>query len=198
MKPHFALDKNEFHVCAAPLKTVRALIAEHHYARGSSNTAVYAHVLVHVPTGNLVGAAQWLPPTRVAAESVSDDWQRVLGLSRLVVLPGVPTNAASFLLARSTKAIRHDNRYHTLLTYADESQGHTGTIYRAAGWEYICRTKAHARWIDPNTGRQVSVKATTSRSVAEMVALGYCNTGRFHKHKFTKRLKSTPQRGLFP
>ena len=63
----------------------------------------------------LLGVAQWLPPTRVAAESVNkENWQRVLSLTRLAVHPLVPTNGASFLLGRSIRIIRNERSYHHL------------------------------------------------------------------------------------
>src|SRR5690606_35196258 len=99
------------------------LVAEYHYARGGSNTAVYMHGLYERETERLVGVAWWLPPTRVAAESVNkEEWKRVLSLTRLVILPDQPKNACSFLLSKSVKMIKKDKRFVSLVTYADESQ----------------------------------------------------------------------------
>lgn len=128
-----------------------------------------------------------MPPTRVAAEAVSPDWQRVLTLSRLVIMPAVPTNAA-FLLGRSVDLIRRDGRYRTLVTYADEGQGHTGAIYRATNWRYTGTRDGDPVWIDA-AGRQVARKAgPVSRTAAQMTALGYRNTGRTRKHRFVLNL----------
>jgi hypothetical protein len=59
----------------------------------------------------------------------------VLCLSRLAILPDVPANACSFLLARSRRLI-DDKAWPCLVTYADEWRGHTGAIYRADNWQY--------------------------------------------------------------
>ncbi len=120
--------------------------------------------------------------------SVSDDWKRVLSLSRMVVLPGVPKNACSFLLARSTKWIKRDGEWNALVTYADDRQGHDGLVYRAAGWTYIGRSSPTPAWIDPATGRQVATLSTKTRTKEQMVALGYVCVGKFFKHKFVKYL----------
>ena len=183
------LRKQGWLVIDAPLIDGRRLVEEHHYAKGGSNTCVYMHGLYEANSFDLHGVAWWLPPTRVACESVNrDDWKRVLSLTRLVITPDTPANAASFLLAKSVKLIKSDGRFSSLVTYADDSQGHLGTIYRAAGWDYVGVTAPSPRWIDPKSGRQVSPKATKNRTKEMMLALGYVKVGSFVKHKFIKHL----------
>ena len=164
------------------------MVAEFHYSRGGSNTAVYVHGLYEKGTDKLCGIAWWLPPTRVACESVDkENWKKVLSLTRLVVLPGVPKNACSFLLSRSVKLIKADKRFTSLVTYADESQGHVGTIYKASNWVYVGKTGPYPRWLDIH-GKQVASKATVNRTKAQMEALGHKKVGSFFKHKFVLHL----------
>jgi hypothetical protein len=183
------LRKEDWEVRDASLDAARAMVKEHHYAKGGSNTAVYIHGLYNRQSGDLHGIAWWLPPTRVACESVNKEkWKQVLGLTRMVMLPGVPKNACSFLLARSERTIKRDRRFVSLVTYADESQGHDGLVYKAANWTYVGRTGPYPRWIDPTTGQQVAVKATVTRTKQQMLDLGYVKQGSFHKHKYVKHL----------
>lgn len=180
--------KAEWEVRPAPLTEAQRLVREYHYAKGGSNTAVYVHGLYHRASGLLAGIAWWLPPTRVACESVNrEEWKRVLSLTRLVIVPDVPTNGASYLISASVRLIKADGRFVSLVTYADESQGHTGAIYRAANWVYVGRTGPYPRWLTPD-GRQVAPKATTNRTKAEMLALGYHKEGSYHKHKYVLHL----------
>lgn len=182
------LHKTDWYVADAELADAQQMVREHHYARGGSNTAVYVHGLYRRADNRLSGVAWWLPPTRVAAESVNrDEWQKVLSLTRMVVLPDVPKNAASFLLARSVQLIRHEGRFKSLVTYADESQGHSGGVYRAAGWAYVGRTGPYPRWLD-STGKQVAQKATVNRVKAEMERLGHTKVGSFYKHKYVRHV----------
>jgi hypothetical protein len=113
----------------------------------------------------------------------------VLALSRLAVAPTEPQNGASILIGESVRRIRRDGKWKALVTFADESQGHTGTIYRATNWRYIGRTKPYPRWEAPD-GRQVAKKATRSRTEEEMRSLGYRMVGRFSKHKFIMILEA--------
>jgi hypothetical protein len=156
-----------------------------HYAGGAPNTSTYRHALFAADDWLTVhGVALWLPPTRTAAESVSsDDPGGVLSLSRLVVAPGVPTNGASFLLARSMRLIDRA-RWPTLLTYADTRQGHTGAIYRATNWTYVGCVKGADSWVDSNGVQRGRKRAGRNLSFAEMTALGYERLPAAPKHKF--------------
>ena len=159
----------------------RTLIARYHYAGGSSNTVTACHGLIERRSGHVKGVAWWLPPTRKAAAAHYPDPDAVLSLSRLVILPDVPTNAASFLLMRSVALL--PARWLCLVTYADTERGHTGGIYRAAGWEERGLSERTPVWVDGD-GRRVARKSTVSRTNAEMLSLGHVFLGYFAKHRF--------------
>jgi hypothetical protein len=130
--------------------------------------------------------AWWIPPTKSAAQAWAGElWEGVLSLSRLAIEPDVPKNAASFLLSKSERLI-DTKRWHTLVTYADSWRGHTGAIYRAAGWEYCGQTKPQA--VYTLNGRMIARKAgPKTRTHAEMIALGCELVGHFPKHRFCHR-----------
>lgn len=178
----------EWEVKPAPLDVAQEMVARLHYSKGGSNTATDVHGLYRCDDAICQGIAWWLPPTRVAAESVHPDWKRVVALTRLVIEPDVPKNAATFLLAHSVRLLRKEGRWAALVTYADEAMNHTGGIYKASNWTYIGKTGPYPRWVDGN-GRQRAPKATKNRTKAEMEALGYKKVGSFHKHKFVMILE---------
>lgn len=170
-------------------QAARQFVADHHYSKGCSNTSVYSYGLYRCGHTELLGVAMWLPPTKCAAKSVNENqWQRVLSLTRLALHPSVPTNAATFLMARSIRQIRADGRFCSLVTYADEFCEHTGAIYRGANWSYVGTTGKQPRWEDAD-GRQVAPKSTVNRTKAEMEALGYRKVGSYRKHKFVMHLR---------
>lgn len=189
MKPgRESLSRRDFECRPLDIAVARRMVEAHHYAAGASNTATYLHGLFRV--GDIfdeqaVGLAWWIPPTRTAAEATFPKrWQGVLCLSRLVVLPGVPANACSFLLARSRRAIDRVV-WPCLVTYADEWRGHTGAIYRADNWYYQGRTKPERTY--QINGRMIARKAGGhTRTHAEMLALGAEMVGSFAKHKFVR------------
>ena len=183
-KPTNRAHARDYEVRRIPHKEAAPFIIAHHYAHGCANTSTETFGLFRRDA--IVGAALWMPPTRVAAESVDPfDWRQVIALSRLAVAPSEPTNAASLFIGAMLRTLNAERRWTCLLTYADESQGHEGTIYKATNWSYLGRTKPETRWIDSN-GKQVSKLATKTRKKAQMAALGYRVHGKFTKHKFAR------------
>jgi hypothetical protein len=165
----------------------RAFVEKFHYSSSASNTPVYAYGLFY--QGGLVGVALWMPPTRVAAESVNKaNWRRVLALSRLAVHPEAPRNAATFLLGRSTRLIKRDGLWRWLVTYADTWQNHTGAIYLATGWRYVGETKKSPVWVNDAGVMRGRKRGPRTLTRAEMVAEGFSCLGSFSKHKFVKTL----------
>ena len=186
---------NEWMVDTCSLGQLRTLVAEEHYARGSSNTATFRHGLYRRKEWPFVlsGAAQWIPPTRGAAEAtlrqleMDADWRRVLALSRFVIAPDVPTNGASYLLGRSIRLVRQSGAWDVLVTYADERHGHKGTIYLATNWRYIGESVADAWTLD---GKQLTRKAgPRTRTREQMIGLGAVELDPMPKHKFAMVVK---------
>jgi len=180
------LRKTDYEVKTIPLAVCQEKVAKYHYARTGSNTATFRHGLfLKSDPETCIGIAWWIPPTKSAAlANYPKNWKAVLVLSRLVVDPGVPKNAASFLIMQSVKLIRLDLRWEYLLTYADEWQKHSGAIYKATNWTPLGKTTPEATWIDVN-GRMVARKAGPhTRTKAEMLALGHKMIGRFSRHRF--------------
>lgn len=146
-----------------------------HYSRSTSHVSVYRHGLYRrLDDETLVGplgVALWMPPTKAAAVA-DDDWRGVLNLSRLAVEPGMPTNAASFLLGRSMRLIdRH--RWPVLLTYADTRHGHTGAIYLATNWTRDREVDAGALWLGPNGEQRGTKRGPRNLTRQEMEEAGF-------------------------
>lgn len=176
------LNTQDWYVADCPLSDAQALVKEFHYAKGGSTSAIYTHGMFRKSDNFLMGIAWWTPPTKDTALTVNaSDWRRVLNLSRLVIRPEAPRNAASFLLGKSIKSIKRDKRFVSLVTFADEAQGHNGGIYKATNWLYMGRVGPHARWIDPKTERQVS---NAHKNSTIMYSMGYVKMKSFYKHKF--------------
>lgn len=192
--PTLQFKKSEWRVRDVSIDVARDLVERNHYARGASNTATYLFGLFPADSfweSDCVGCAWFIPPTKGAAlATYPSNWKGVLALSRMVIAPGIPKNACSFLLAHSTRRIPAD-RWPCLVTYADDWRGHTGRVYLAAGWTYIGKTKAEATFTI--NGRMTARKAGGhTRTRAEMEALGARNEGSHAKHKFALFRRAVP------
>ena len=180
-----SLRGSEWNVRATSLAVARDLVTQHHYAKGGSNTATCLHGLFKNGSTECFGVAWWIPPTKSAAKATfPDNWRGVLCLSRFVITPGVPKNAATFLLSRSRKLIDRE-AWPCLVTYADTWRGHRGTIYLADNWTPCGLTRPER--VYQIEGRMVARKAgPKTRTHAEMLALGAEMVGAFAKYKFVR------------
>lgn len=182
------LRRSDWSVTTLEQAEARALIERWHYAQGCPNTSVARHGLIG-QSGEAAGVAMWLPPTPTAARSAArhfdmeDQWRGVLSLTRLVVAPKAPTNAASFLLGSSMRLVDRA-RWPILLTYADTSQGHTGAIYRATNWAYLGLVPAGDTWINAKGEQRGRKRGKRNLSVAEMTEAGFTRRPALPKHKF--------------
>ncbi len=80
------------------------------------------------PAGAVVYA---LPPTECFTRYGGMTWE----LARLYLLDQIPKNAETWLIGKSVRYIRRNRReVKALVSYADPSAGHCGTIYKAANW----------------------------------------------------------------
>ena len=186
--PLIAARRSDYTVVRALHRDVVPFIREYHYSKACANTSVLAFVLGRNADSEMIGAALWMPPTKNAAMSVNrEHWTRVLTLSRLAIAPGAPTNCASLLIGGMIRAIRTEGKWVSLVTYADEAEGHTGAIYKATNWTYAGASAPTPRWVDGD-GVKVSRLATKTRTDAEMRALGYVRLAPSRKLKFVMHL----------
>lgn len=180
------LRKQDWEVKTVSLEVARSIVVRFHYAKGSSNTAVYRHGLFQKGSfwdDDCKGVAIWIPPTKSAAQAIyPENWQGVLSLSRLAISPEVPKNGCSFLISKSIKLIDR-NSWPCLVTYADSWKGHKGTIYKASNWTCAGMTKPEPTYTI--NGALVARKAgPKTRNYAEMIAIGANLEGSHAKVRF--------------
>lgn len=64
-----------------------------------------------------------------------------MGTGAVYLLDEIPRNAETWLIGRSVRYIKQNHQeVKYLLSYADPSAGHRGTIYQAANWKADGRT----------------------------------------------------------
>lgn len=124
------------------LEEVRSLCEKYH----GYGTAGGASVLCFgvFEEERLVAAYSWQPPPPGAARAVCPEApQGVLALSRMVAVPREERklNHVSKPLRRQMHTLIDRTRWPVLLTYSDEGQGHTGHVYKCAGWAATSKTK---------------------------------------------------------
>ena len=181
------LHAEDWYVADVDQKAARLMIKQYHYAHGAGPVLIFAHGLFRKSDNRLMGVAVWGTTSPRACRTVDkSDWHRVITLARLVCVPDAPRNAATFLMTASMRLIWIDGRYTSMVTYADEGQGHTGAIYKASNWTYAGRTESTIAYADPAHGNRMVGRRIGGRclNMGQMKQLGYECLGRTHKLKF--------------
>lgn len=101
-----------------------------------------------------------LPPRETDIRYNCKTWE----LARLWLLDAVPKNAETYFIGQAVKYIRANHQeVGMLVSYADPSVGHQGTIYKAANWKADGRTDEGRKtprfdYADAKTGKRYSRK----------------------------------------
>lgn len=108
---------------------------------------MYAFAAQHPETREMFAASLWNNPS---ARTLPNSW---LELRRMAVAPNAPHCTASAFLMAMVRQLRHDG-YRHFISYQD-TQVHTGTIYKAAGWrvEYTSKPRKRERGFSAARGR---------------------------------------------
>lgn len=117
-----------------PANDANVFLSRYHYtANGGRNGMKFG--VYH--NNNLIAVAKFCSPTRAeSATRLKLKQSELLELTRLAIHPQYQIkNLASWFLGRCVKSIKKLRpNIVTLLTFADETFGHVGTIYKASGW----------------------------------------------------------------
>ena len=125
-----------------------------YYIAPASRTEAYPLVMAHYlhrwPGVAVLTLGMWrgpflvgvivfaLPPREtIKRYKVSLAWE----LARLYIMDSEPFNSETWFMSRAIKFVRSNHpSVEALVSYADPSHGHSGTIYRAANWKQDGRT----------------------------------------------------------
>jgi hypothetical protein len=135
------------------------------------------------PAGVIIFA---LPPRETAKRYGSVTWE----LARLWVADEMPQNTETYLISQAVKVIRRERPdVGMLVSYADPSAGHAGTIYKAANWVADGKTDDGRKtprcdYADKRTGKRYSRRSHVPAD-AEIVRVP-----RVSKHRFTYQLRN--------
>lgn len=91
--------------------------------------------------GRLAMANQWKPYV--------DKPEDILELRRLCCIDNTPKNTESYFIGHCLRWLQNNTEVKKILSYADETYGHQGTIYKASNFEYLGKTTS-GKMIDYN------------------------------------------------
>jgi hypothetical protein len=135
------------------------------------------------PVGCIIYSA---PPREADKRYGGKTWE----LARLYLLDKIPRNAETWLIGQSIRYIQRTHRdVEHLLSYADPSAGHSGTIYKASNWRSDGMTDQERKsprcdYVDERTGKKYGRKGNMPADAV------IARIPRISKHRFHFPLKS--------
>ena len=164
-------------------KEVDAMIRRHYIGRWPGVcTLILALKREGIAVGCIVFA---LPPRETSRRYGGTTWE----LARLWIDDSVPKNAETYLIGRAIRYIRRNcPLVVSLVSYADPSAGHAGTIYKAANWTFDGRTDQERKtprfdYANAKTGKKYSRRCHVPEGT-EIIRIP-----RVSKHRFFYRLE---------
>ena len=136
------------------ISSVSKFISAHYLKK---RPAIVLLCLAMFDSDRMVGCVVYSAPPKEANKRYGGEtWE----LARLYLLDEIPRNAETWLIGKSVKWIRRNHpKVKFLLSYADPSAGHSGTIYKAANWRLDGMTDAERKtprcdYVDAKTGKK--------------------------------------------
>jgi hypothetical protein len=121
------------------IKEIKDFVEKWHYSK-SINGLSCKHCFKLVYKDKIVGAMIF------GRMSMVNQWKKygnkeseVIELRRLCCIDSTPKNTESFFISKCLKMIKKYN-YKIIVSYADPTYNHVGTIYKASNFTYVGRT----------------------------------------------------------
>jgi hypothetical protein len=105
----------------------------------------------------------------------SEKYPQSIDIRRMACLEDMPRNSESWFLAKGIKWIKRNTQARGVLSYSDLTEGHVGTIYKAANFDMM-GTTSPTKWVEWNGQkyhpRSLSIDRDYSYALREAVDKG--------------------------
>jgi len=198
----------DFSINKLPKGTARDFITEHHYAGGCGN-AIMAWGLHHTPTSELLGVIAFQTPisenTRASifedidgpasknldecgCSHISDRHgyrEHVTELHRMAIVDHAPHNTATWFISRALDRLKdHKPKYWAVISMADTTEDHDGTVYQAANADYYGTSSARTFYEDESGRLRNPRQCGKNITRAEASKRGWEPVKRDTKHRY--------------
>lgn len=153
----------EYEVNYNPYKVhCRNFLEIHHYLK-SCPGVIYSMTLNY--KGRTIGVAVFSKPSRqtITYPGLSEHPLALLELSRFFILDGTPKNTESYFLSKCLNFLSRNSLVEVIISYADTTEGHTGSIYKACNFELLGETKENYHYEDTE-GTRIHKRQVWDRS----------------------------------
>lgn len=164
----------------------RDFISEHHYSKGCHNrpSPCYGLFMDEKMVGALVFATPCSENVRSSVFGV--DYKRhVTELHRLFVKDVTPKNTESWFISRCLKSLKRDKpEIWAVLSFADATEGHIGTVYQATNAWFCGMTSKATFYLDQEGRLRHPRQNGVNISIDDAITRGWCPVKRHGKYRY--------------
>lgn len=128
---------HNFRVEECRFKDIRHIFEEFHYKGGHMGGGITTCLALLDEDRNIVGGSVL---GKLRQEKAYDKLGRTIEIRRMACLDSSPKNSESYFLSKVIWFIKKRDLADVVISYADQSVGHKGTIYKAANFKLIGET----------------------------------------------------------
>ena len=161
-------DRKKAEVLPCDYSRVRTIFRDYHY-KGEKIGGGILQCFGMLYGGRVVGAAVIGAPRHEAK------YPGAIDIRRMACVDESPRNSESYFISRIIKWIRKNTDATCVLSYSDLTQGHSGTIYKAANFECVGETSAtvYVEWNGSTYHpRSLSIERPYSHELRKAIASG--------------------------
>jgi hypothetical protein len=178
-------DNDNYRVSKIPSTIGKQFVKEHHYSHGIHNGPM-CYGLFDGDT--LIGVCAFANPCseNVCSSVFGPEHKRkVTELHRLVILDGTPSNTESWFISRVLKLLKSDRPdLWAVLSFADATEGHLGTIYQATNALYTGTSGKATFYLDAEGRLRHPRQNGVNISKERAECLGWKPVKREGKHRY--------------
>jgi hypothetical protein len=131
----------DFKVCLCERKEIADFVEYWHYSKNVNGLTIdYCFKLLDVED-NMIGAMIY---GKIAMANVwkkyADIETDLIELKRLCCIDNTPKNTESFFIGKTLKWLKNNTNIKTVISYADMTYSHVGTIYKASNFTHVGMT----------------------------------------------------------
>lgn len=131
----------EYHVELCSRKEIVKFVEKWHYSQNVNGlTTDYCFKLLDVEN-NLIGAMIY---GKIAMANVwrkyAEKEEDLIELKRLCCIDNTPKNTESFFIGNKLRYLKKNTSIRTVISYADMTYSHAGTIYKASNFQHVGMT----------------------------------------------------------
>ena len=166
-------------------RSAKSFVSQYHYSGGMGNAGICWGLFSQ---GSLIGVIVFhVPISENVRKSVYGPERKdeVFELHRMAIHPKAPQNTATYFISRALDALKeHRPKYTAILSFADTTEGHDGTVYQAASADYAGMTDKAIFYKDKQGRLRAPRQDGTNINTDEAKRRGWKSVKRKSKHRY--------------